>query len=121
MRGMFFSIKANTGLKLIVSTLMFLLTGCSWIDSKGVKHSLIIGLGYVSQVDVTGIKATDFGVAGISLDQGISLGLMKKTSVEINPNTAPNAIVSVKATPFSLTVRNIDQKENLLPIDEEKY
>ena len=120
MRGMFVLVWVNTGLRLIVSILLLLLTGCSWIDSKGVKHSLIIGLGYVSQANATGIKVTDFGVAGIALDEGVSLGLMRKTSVEINSNTAPNAIVSVKASPFSLNIRKIDQNGNLLPINEEK-
>ena len=120
MRGMFVLVWVSTGLKLTVSILLLLLTGCSWIDSKGVKHSLIIGLGYVSQADATGIEVTDFGAAGIALDQGVSIGLMRKTSVEINPNTASNAIVSVKASPFSLNIRKIDQNGNLLPINEEK-
>jgi hypothetical protein len=105
------------GLKLIS---FFLLTGCSWIDSEGTTHSLIIGLGYVSQATTTGINVVDIGVAGITCDEGISFGLLKKTQLKINPSTAPNAIISVNTLPFSLSIKNINPNNGFLPENKEK-
>jgi hypothetical protein len=106
--------------RLICSILLFLLQGCSWVDSNGINHTLIIGFGYVSQASATGISAADMTVAGIAFDHGISLGLMKKMRVEINPNTASNAIVSIKAAPFSLAVKNFNQNENFTQSKEKQ-
>ena len=85
--------------------------GCAWKDSSGVRHTIILGFGYVSRSTTTGITASDVGAVGIHCEQGLSLGLIRKRSVEISPTSAPNAIVSIEASPFSLTVKNFDPYE----------
>ena len=84
-----------------------LLSGCAWTDRNGVRHTVVIGVGYVSRATTTGVSASDLGAVGIVYERGMSIGVVRSHRVEIDPKTAPNAIVSVKVRPFSLEVKNI--------------
>ncbi len=83
-----------------------LVSGCTWTSSNGSRHTIILGIGYVSHAEAKGISASDLSTLGITCENGISAGYARNHRVEIDPNTAPNAIVSVKARPFSLEVKN---------------
>lgn len=87
---------------------MSLLAGCAWTDHHGVRHTLVIGVGYVSQATTNGVSASDLGAVGITWDRGVTIGLVRSHHVEIDPNTASNAVVSIRAAPFSLEVKSLD-------------
>jgi hypothetical protein len=76
-----------------------------------VQHALIIGFGHVSRVATNGVTALDVRALGIACDPGFHVGLVQKHRVEIDPNVASNAVISIKATPFSLTIKNFNPYE----------
>ncbi|MCQ8116672.1 hypothetical protein [Methylomonas rosea] len=87
--------------------LIFLDTGCAWIDQNGTKHHLILGLGYFSEAKIDGMVANDLAVAGLTYDNGISLGLVRSYRVEIDPSLDINILTSIKTDPFSLEIKHI--------------
>ena len=95
----------------VVALTAGMLAGCTWTDRRGVQHTLIIGVGHVSRVATNGMTALDVRALGFVCDPGVHLGLVQTHQVEIDPNVASNAVISIKASPFSLTVKNFNPYE----------
>ena len=55
-----------------------------------------------------GVSVQDCRALGLVFGQSVNAGLVQQHEVEINPEAAGNVLVSVKATPFSLTVKNFE-------------
>ena len=85
-----------------------LLVGCSWREHSGVRHTLVLGVGYFSTAE-SPVKVSDVRVLGlIHSENGSALGYTRQHSVDIDPQEAGDAVVSVHTTPFSLRVQNFD-------------
>ena len=93
-----------------LASFSLLASGCSWTD-KGGTHHLIVGIGFavVTCTNRTGVEVRDDRALGLMLGtDGGGIGWMRHHLVAIDPERASNAIVSIKATPFNLTIRNFD-------------
>jgi hypothetical protein len=86
------------------------LSGCaSWTGKDGVRHSLILGVGVVSALDKGPVQVQDLRAGGLTVGPDlVSVGFAQRHEVEIDPEKAGNAVISVKARPFGLDVRNFD-------------
>lgn len=83
------------------------LGGLGWTDETGVHHTVIIGFGMVSHTNGP-VTALDVRGLGLVLDRGISAGLVQRHEVMIDPAIASNVVVSIQATPLTMTVKNYD-------------
>ncbi len=101
---------------LLVGMAALALVGCSgpgrqgglgWTDKHGVQHTVILGFGMVSHTNGP-VTAVDVRGVGLVIDRGLSLGLVQRHEVTIDPAAAANVVVSVNATPLTLTVKNYD-------------
>jgi len=84
--------------------------GCSWTDKSGTHH-LIVGLGFgiITTTNCTGVEVRDSQVLGAAVEaDGAGIGWMRHHRVAINPTLASNVVISIKANPCSLTVKNFD-------------
>jgi hypothetical protein len=79
-----------------------------WTDKEGVRHVMVFGFGIVNHAQTEGTAVLDVKAVGLVLDDGLSVGLVQKHRVEIDPAKAGNVVVSVHSTPFGLTVKNFD-------------
>jgi len=85
-------------------------SGCSWTDHGGTHH-LIVGLGFgiVTTTNRTGVEVRDDRVLGAMIGpDGGGVGWLRRHRVAIDPEKASNTVVSIKATPLALTVKNFD-------------
>lgn len=85
-------------------------TGCSWTDAHGTHH-LIVGLGFgvVTTTNRPGVDVYDARVLGaMAGPDGAGVGWMQQHRVAIDPALASNVVVSIKATPGSVTVKSFD-------------
>jgi hypothetical protein len=93
-----------------IGALALVASGCSWTDKIGTHH-LIVGIGFavVTSTNRTGVEIRDDQALGLMVgpDSG-GVGWMRHHRVVIDPERASNTVVSVKATPFSLTIKNFD-------------
>ena|SRR6266850_3884688 len=89
-----------------------LLPGCTWTSKGGVRHTFILGVGLVSRAATNGVTAVDVRSVGLTVNNGITVGLTQEHNVEVDPNVASNAVVSIKVTPFSMTVKNFNPYES---------
>jgi len=105
---------ASTGSYVLIVILALGLTGCSWADKNGTRHVVILGFGVVSFTNQTGAAVQDVRGLGLVLDEAVSIGLVQRHRVEIDPQHASNLVVSISANPFSMTVKNFGVHE--LPI-----
>lgn len=122
MSGLYVLFWRSINAVLIFSVLFINLSGCAWTDDSGIRHTLIVGLGYVSQASSSGINVSDVGALGVAYDQGLGIGLVRNRRVGIDPNIATNAIISIKATPFSLNVKNINPYvQPAIPKEEKQH
>jgi hypothetical protein len=85
-----------------------LVTGCSWTDRHGTRHVAIVGFGIVSVTNQQGALVQDVRGIGLVVDESVNLGLVQRHRVEIDPNYATNLVVSVKATPLGLVLKNFE-------------
>lgn len=87
-----------------------LLYGCSWTDSSGTHHLIVgVGFGVITTTNRAGVEVRDSRVLGAEVDpDGGGIGWMRHHRVAIDPALASNVVVSVKASPFGLTVKNFD-------------
>lgn len=93
-----------------------LLCGCSWTDRHGTHH-LILGLGFgiVTSTNDVGVEVRDMRVLGAVVGpEGFGAGYVQRHRVVINPALSSNVILSVRATPCSLTVSNISINDSQL-------
>jgi hypothetical protein len=100
------------GMRLLVLGLGAL-AGCSWTDKNGTHH-LIVGLGFgvVTTTNMPGVDVWDSRVLGaLAGPNGASVGWMQQHRLAIDPLRASNVVISIKATPCSLTVRNFDFRQ----------
>ena len=95
---------------LTVISLCLLSTGCSWTDKRGTHHLIVgIGLGIITTTNRVGVDVRDSHIIGAEFGTGrVGVGWMQRHRVAIDPAVASNVVVSVKARPFSMTVRNFD-------------
>ena|ERR1017187_1243822 len=97
-----------------VATLLLpiLLISCSGVPihgKNGTNHYVVIGLGIVSVKEQQGVSVTDGSALGLMAGpQGMYAGWSQNHSVQIDPIAASNVVISISATPFSLTVTNFD-------------
>lgn len=85
-------------------------TGCSWTDAHGTHH-LIVGLGFgvVTTTNRPGVDVYDARVLGaLAGPDGAGVGWMQQHRVAIDPVLASNVVVSIHATPGSVTVKSFD-------------
>ena len=90
--------------------LSLILSGCSWTDTGG-THRLIVGVGFgvITTTNRPGVEVRDSRVLGGEIGpEGVGVGWMQHHQVTIDPALASNVVVSVKANPFALTVKNFD-------------
>jgi hypothetical protein len=84
--------------------------GCAGIpihSEDGISHHLVIGIGMVSTKEQQGVSVEDARILGLMIGKGgFNAGIGQQHTVEIDPNTASNTVISIRATPFSLTVTN---------------
>lgn len=108
---------------LLLAAVLALASGCAgsakglgigWTDRSGVRHALILGFGMVSLTNGP-MSALDVRAAGLVLDRGASLGIVRRHTVEIDPGQAGNAVASIHTSPFSLTVKTFDPGPANLP------
>lgn len=93
-----------------ITFLSLLCTGCSWTD-KGGTHHLIVGIGFgvITTTDRVGVDVRDSRVLGAEIgSDGVGVGWMRHHRAVIDPAIASNTIVSIKANPFGLTIKNFD-------------
>ena len=85
------------------------LTSCTWSDGSGTHHLIVgVGFGIITTTNRAGVDVQDFRTIGAEFgSQGVGLGLMRHHRVNIEPG-ASNVVVSVKSTPFGLSVSNFD-------------
>ena len=90
--------------------LALIATGCSWTDKSGTHHLIVgVGFGVITTTNGAGVEVLDSRVIGAELGpNGAGLGLMQHHRVAINPALASNVVISVKSSPFALTVKNFD-------------
>ena len=98
----------------ILLILGWVAAGCTlvWTGEDGTRHHLILGAGMVSTHERTGMTAYDARYLGAHLDSGgLSAGLGQEHFVEIDPAKTENLVVSVHATPLTMTVKNLNVEE----------
>ncbi len=85
-------------------------TGCSWTDARGTHHLIVgLGLGVVTTTNRPGVDVYDARVLGaMAGPDGVGVGWMQQHRVAIDPVLASNVVVSIKATPGSVTVKSFD-------------
>jgi len=86
------------------------LCGCHWTDESGTHH-MIVGVGFaiITTTNRPGVEVQDSRFLGGEIgSDGVGVGWMQHHQVAIDPALASNVVVSVKANPFSLTVKNFD-------------
>lgn len=91
-------------------TLTLMFAGCSWADRHGTHH-LIIGLGFgvVTTTNRAGLEVYDSRVIGATAGPaGSGVGLVQQHRVAIDPALASNVVTSIRANPWSLTIKNFD-------------
>jgi hypothetical protein len=74
-----------------------------------VRHALILGVGFCSYGSTNGVNASDVRGIGIVADRGLTVGIAQRHEIAIDPSIASNAVVSFRATPFSMTFTNWTQ------------
>ena len=92
---------------LVVSCLC---SGCSWTDKNGTHH-LIVGLGFgvITTTNRLGVDILNAHVLGATIGSDVAgVGWVQNHHVSIDPQVISNLVISVKATPFSTTVRNFN-------------
>ena len=95
------------GALILLTAVVSALSGCSWRDKSGTKHTLILGIGMISTSHQGGIAASDAKVLGLSYDRaGLMIGVGQIHHVAIDPALAVDAIIAVSSTPFSLVITN---------------
>lgn len=82
-------------------------TAWGWTATNGVQHAMILGFGWVSLTNGPA-SALDVKAAGLVLDRGISAGFVQRHEISIDPERASNIVVSIRSTPFSMSVRHWD-------------
>ena len=105
------AVTSHCGL-LIAVLIASLLIGCSGVpihSQSGTTHYVILGLGVVSLREQKGVSVTDGGALGLIAGRsGLTAGIGQQHDVRIDPTMASNVVISISATPFSLTVTNFD-------------
>jgi hypothetical protein len=97
----------SRGIWLLLTIMVATPLGCSWRDKAGTKHTLILGIGLVSNGQSSGIVANDLKLLGLSYDSGgLMIGVGQKHDISIDPTRADGAIISVSSAPFSLVLTN---------------
>ena len=90
----------------------FTQVGCAGISvhsEKGTTHRIIIGIGVVSTGQQPGVSVQDCRALGLVCGQGgLQAGLSQQHDVAIDPKIAEDVVISIRATPFSLTVTNFN-------------
>ena len=79
-----------------------------WSDKSG-THRLIVGIGFgiITTTNRPGVDVRDSHILGGEIGpDGFGVGWMNRHRVAIDPLLASNAVVSVKANPFGLTIKN---------------
>ncbi len=98
-----------------------IISGCAWTDKNGTHH-LIVGLGFgiVTTKSETGVDVMDSRILGAEIGSyGCGIGWMQRHRVSIDPESAPNVVVSVDRNPFSLTVKNFNLYSSaLIPVSK---
>lgn len=87
-----------------------MLAGCSWTDTYGTHH-LIVGLGFgvVTTTNRPCVDVYNAHVVGALVGpSGAGIGWMLQHHTAIDPLKASNVVISIKATPCSLCVKNFD-------------
>jgi hypothetical protein len=87
---------------------VMLLGGCSWTDVHGTHH-LIVGLGFgvLTTKNSGGVGALNGQVLGATAwSDGVAVGWIQHHSVIIDPVLASNAVVSINAASFGITITN---------------
>jgi hypothetical protein len=89
---------------------LLLLTGCYWTDTTGTHHLVVgIGFGIITTTNRPGVEVFDSRILGGQFGPDrVGVGLMRHHSLLLDPALASNVVVSVKASPFGLTVKNFD-------------
>jgi hypothetical protein len=84
--------------------------GCSWTDAGGTHHLIVgLGLGIITTTNCTAVDVRDSRVLGGEIGpDGVGIGWVQHHRVAIDPARASNVVVSVKANPFGLTIKNFD-------------
>jgi hypothetical protein len=87
-----------------------IVSGCSWTDAGGTHHLIVgIGFGVITTTNRPGVEVLDSRVLGGEIgtdDAGV--GFMRHYRVAIDPILASNVVITIKANPFGLTVKNFD-------------
>jgi hypothetical protein len=83
--------------------------GCAvpWTAKDGTRHHLVVGLGWVRTGTQPGIAAQDIRSLGLvaSRDVGV-VGLTTIHRIELDPQMASNAVVSIRRGSHGLTLTN---------------
>lgn len=89
-------------------------TGCSWSDSHGTRHTLVLGVGWIRSASVTNaILVREEHILGAMLGtSGIAAGYSGLHTVSIDPQRTSNALLSVHSRPLSLDVRALGFSEH---------
>lgn len=102
------------GLQWLVSAMFVGLSasgaGCSWKDSRG-THYLVLGVGFgvITHTNTAGVEVIDSRLLGAHASPYASgVGWMQHHRVMIDPALASNVVISIGATPWSMTVSNFD-------------
>ena len=99
---------------MLAAFVLAIITGCSWHDSAGTKHTLILGIGMISSTNPVGIVASDTKIIGISFDRSrITAGISQQHLVTIDPEHAQDAVISLTSTPFTLSLTNWNPNSNV--------
>jgi hypothetical protein len=82
------------------------LSGCSWTSKDGTRHTVIIGFGLVeTNTAHPGVTVQDTKLVGFTAGtEGISLGLVQRHQVEIDPRKVSDIVLSVKSSLWWTTV-----------------
>ena len=95
---------------LLAALCLAVFSGCCWTDKHGTHH-LIVGLGFgvITTTNRVGVDVRDSRILGAEIGpDGVGVGWAQHHRVAIDPAMASNVVVSIKANPFGLTVKNFD-------------
>jgi hypothetical protein len=98
----------------MVALLALCLTGC-YCCKDGHGRAYIVGFGVVCLTNGSGAVVQDVRGLGLVVDDAVSFGLIQRHRVEIDPQQAPNIVVSVSANPFATSIKSFDFRTNTTP------
>ena len=96
----------------LASLVVVVLCGCSGVpihSKNGTTHYVILGVGVVSMKEQKGVSIADgVGLGLMGGPGGFTIGFGQQHDLQIDPTTASNVVISIRTTPFSLTVTNFE-------------